>query len=113
LISEAMLRAPTVKSDPLGGSPEPIEVCDTLGTFGALDPWNPSDPHSASSTSHSPTPLWGLLRSVSQRSPRLRSPQRGAQSRLIQFTENNLHPPSRRRLNRVILNEPIQVSHDI
>jgi hypothetical protein len=38
LISEAMLRAPTVKSDPRGVSPEPIEVCDTLGPFGALDP---------------------------------------------------------------------------
>ena len=38
LISEAMLRAPTVKSAPRGVSPEPIEVCDTLATFGALDP---------------------------------------------------------------------------
>ena len=37
LISEAMLRAPTVKSDPRGVSPEPIEVCDTLGAFVVLD----------------------------------------------------------------------------
>jgi hypothetical protein len=37
LISEAMLRAPTVKSDPRGVSPEPIEVCDTLGAFPVLD----------------------------------------------------------------------------